>query len=600
MNLRRVMAKRPEAGSSILLVDSRPTGLRLMQGLLGKHVDVTWTPGPDEALEQLGRRRFDGLVASAELIDLRADGFLAKVGALCAGVGRVLVGPDEHADDILQALREGWATGFVLEPFTPDELLVAVRRVLRSEPPRALLVLRDRQSRLRLKATLERSGVECWEAESPAEVMPRLEAHALDGVIVGLDLGAGEALTLLAHMRSNYPKVRSVVVGENDLPALAADLRRLGVYDYLSSGASDREAEFRIRCALEDRPWADQVDGVGVETADADQMVGSSRPMEALRALVATVAQSVAPVLIRGETGSGKDLVARRIHALSQRREGPFFAINCAALNDTLFESEMFGHERGAFTGAATQKPGLCELANEGTLFLDEVAELSPAAQAKLLRFLQSGEFIRLGGRAVLTSKARVVAATNRPLESMIERGEFRADLFHRLNVLEVSVPSLRERMEDLPELGAHLLARLCQEHGRPSTRLLPRAFERLLSYNWPGNVRELESVLERALLLASGPVIQDVRLRSGTTGVNQAFSAGPNVDQPLREAVDAATRQVEREYLVRVLTLVRGNVIQASQRSGIDRRNFYRKLAEHGLEPAQFRNTTGTFPSVG
>jgi DNA-binding NtrC family response regulator len=593
------MTKRSEPGSTILLVDARPTGLRLMQGVLRRHVDVTWTSDPGEALDLLARRRFDGLVASAELVDTGEDGFLAKVGTLCSGVGRVLVGPEEKAEDILRALRQGWATAFVLEPFTPDELLVAVRRVLRTEPPRALLVVADRQVRLRIKGLLERAGVECWEAESAEEVLPRLDAHALDGVILGLDLGAGDALALLAHMRSQYPQVRPVVLGQDDLPALAADLRRLGVYDYLSPAVPDSQVVFRIRCALEDRPWADQIEGAAVEAADGEQMVGSSQPMEALRALVATVAGSGAPVLVRGETGSGKDLVARRIHALSPRREGPFFAINCAALTDTLFESEMFGHERGAFTGATTQKPGLCELANDGTLFLDEIAELSSAAQAKLLRFLQSGEFIRLGGRAVLGSKARVVAATNRPLESMIERGEFRADLFHRLNVLEVHVPSLRERMEDLPELVAHLLARLCQEHGRPSTRLLPRAFERLLTYNWSGNVRELESVLERALLLASGTVIQEVRLGTGTTGVHPVLGQAANVDQPLREAVESATKQVERDYLVRVLTLAGGNVIQASRRSGIDRRNFYRKLTEHGLDPAQFRRTTGTFTAV-
>src|SRR5439155_21033585 len=252
------------------------------------------------------------------------------------------------------------------------------------------------------------------------------------------------------------------------------------VYDYLSPGMADRQMVFRIRGALEDRPWADRVDGPTGEARDGEPLVGSSAPMKALRSLIATVARSTAPVLIRGETGSGKDLVARRIHALGARCEGPFFAINCAALTDTLFESEMFGHERGAFTGAAVQKPGLCELASEGTLFLDEIAELALPAQAKLLRFLQSGEYIRLGGRSVLSSNARVVAATNRPLETMIEEGEFRADLFHPLNVLDVPVPALLERMEDLPELVAHLLGQLCREHGRPGARLMPRAFEKV------------------------------------------------------------------------------------------------------------------------
>jgi len=587
-----------KASASILLVDARAFGLRVMEGTLRRDLEVTWTGQPSEALELLGRRHFDAVVASADLLDSAGENFLQKLGSICAGVGRVLVGPDERAEESLRALREGWVTAFVHEPFTPDELLVAIRRALRTEPLQVLLAMRDGQLRLRARELLTRSGVECWEADKPGEVLPQLEAHPCDGVVLGLDLGAGDVLGLVAQVRTSHPRVRPVVFGQDDLPALVADLRRIGVYDYLSPQVPDRQVVFRILCALEDRPWAEQVDGVAVDSGGTEPMVGSSRPMEALRALVTTVAQSAAPVLIRGETGTGKDLVARRIHALSPRREGPFFAINCAALTDTLFESEMFGHERGAFTGAATQKPGLCELASQGTLFLDEIAELALPAQAKLLRFLQSGEFIRLGGRTVLNSKARVVAATNRPLETMIEEGEFRADLFHRLNVLEVHVPPLRERTEDLPELVAHLLSELCREHGRPSTRLAPRAFERLISNNWPGNVRELASVLERALLLAAGTVIEEVRLGS-SAGPPASQSLLSSVDQPLREAVEAAIRVVEREYLIRVLTIAGGNIIRAARRAGIDRRNFYRKLADHGLDPAQFRRITASLRAV-
>jgi DNA-binding NtrC family response regulator len=592
----------PDTGTSVLLVDSRPAGLRLMQGVLRRYAEVTWTPGLAEALALLERRRFDALVASIELLDAdeheAGERFMARAGALCSGLGRVLVGPEERADDLLGALRQGEATAFVLEPFTPDELLVAVRRALRTEPPRALLVLSDREVRLRIKGLLERSGVECWEGEDARQVIPRLESRALDGVVVGLDLGAAEALALLGHLRSHMPWVRPVVVGPDDLPALAADLRRLGVYDYLSPAVSDEQLVFRVRAALEDSPWAD---AAVVASEDTEELVGSSRPVDALRAVVATVAGSAAPALIRGETGVGKKLVARRIHALGPRRAGPFFAVDCAALTETLFDSEVFGHEPGAFPGATTSKPGLCELAAEGTLFLDELAEVSPALQGKLARLLQTGELVRLGGRTVVHSKVRVLAATSRSPAAVVAEGsgEIRVDLLVLLAGLEVQVPPLRERIDDLPQLVAHLLARLCQEHGRPPTRLAPRAFERLLVHHWPGNVRELGSALERALLLATGTVIQEVRLGGGDGAIQQPLTQGVNVDQPLREAVETATRQVEFDYLVRVLTLAGGNVIQASRRSGIDRRNFYRKLTEHGLDPAQFRRTTGSFSVV-
>jgi DNA-binding NtrC family response regulator len=589
MDLARAMPKHAEA---VLLVDSRPTGLRLLQAVLEPHLEVTIVARPDEALALLERRRFDGLVASAADVDLDEGGFLERASALCAGVGRIVVGSEDQADGVLRALRRGQATAFVLEPFTPDELLVALRRALRTEPPRALLVLADREVRLRVKGLLERGGVECWDAASAADVLARLDAQKLDGVVVGLDLGAGEALALLGQMRSRYPRVRPVVLGDDDLPALAADLRRLGVYDYLAPGLPDRQLLFRIRAALEDRPWADVVDEPPLRMAsasadaDAGAIVGGSRVTEGLRALVAHVAGRVGPVVIRGEPGSGKSLVARRLHALGPRPQAPFLTVDCVALPEGMFEAELFGQERSA---TAAGKPGACELAGEGTIYLDEAGELPAASRARLVRLLRSGELARAGGRTVIACQARVLLGTSGAGLDLLAAGE----------ALEVKIPPLRERLDDLPELVAHLLARLCREHGRPTTRLAPRPFERLLAHPWPGNVRELESALERALLLATGTVIDEVRLGTGTTGVQQPLAQAASIDQPLREAVEAATRQVEREYLVRVLTVAAGNVIQASRRAGIDRRNFYRKLSEHGLDPADFRRPTGTFTVV-
>jgi len=230
------------------------------------------------------------------------------------------------------------------------------------------------------------------------------------------------------------------------------------------------------------------------------------------------VARTDSTVLIRGETGTGKELVASTLHRQGLRADGPFLAVNCAALAETLFESEVFGHERGAFTGAVQQKRGLCELAADGSLLLDEVGELSPGIQAKLLRFLETGEFFRVGGTTALHSNARILAATNRDLGAMIEANGFRADLYHRLSTIEIFVPPLREHVEDIPQLVSHFFAGLARRHSRPAIAIDPDAMEELLQYRWPGNVRELQSVLERGVLLST-----DGRARSLNNFVNRS-----------------------------------------------------------------------------
>jgi DNA-binding NtrC family response regulator len=592
----------------ILVVDARPTGLRVMEGVLGSAGQAIFTATPAEALATIRLVPIDALVACCDLDGESGLDLLREAAALRAGVGRVVVGPVARMGEMLSALEQGLAGGYVLEPAGPDDLMVALGRVLRSQPPRLVVVAEDLAFRERVSILLAAAGIDGEHAGEHHQALAKVEMARPDAVLVELASDPARTLALLGQLRAAAPAVRVVVRGTADLPQLVADLRRMGVYDYVSRDAADDQVVFRLLCALEDKAWADQLDRAPSRAEGGEPpelIVGSGRVTQAMRALVGTVAQSTATILVRGETGSGKDLVARQVHALSRRRAGPFFAINCAALTETLFESEMFGHEKGAFTGATAQKPGLCELASEGTLFLDEVGDLTLPAQAKLLRFLQSGEFIRLGGRAVLRSDARIIAATNRPLEQMIDRGEFRADLFHRLNILHVEVPPLRHRFEDMPELVIHLMAQLSQKHGRPRVRLSPRAFERLLSHQWPGNVRELESVLERGLLMAQGEIIEQVTLpRGGEAGSGAGGGGTPpvgvaaNLDQTLSEVVDSTQRQVERDYLIRLLTLCGGHVMQAAKRAGMDRRNFYRKLAEHGIDPETFRRT-GLFPPV-
>jgi DNA-binding NtrC family response regulator len=296
------------------------------------------------------------------------------------------------------------------------------------------------------------------------------------------------------------------------------------------------------------------------------------------------VAPTEATVLLRGETGTGKEVLARLLHSSSRRRSGPFFSINCGALNESLLDSELFGHERGAFTGAVRRKRGLFELASTGTLFLDEIGELSSAMQVKILRVLQEREFLRVGGEEVLHCDVRVVAATHRDLEKMMQEGRFRPDLYYRIQVVPLYIPPLRERLEDLPELATFILSRHATEHHRPVPRISPEAMDDLLRYPWPGNVRELENVLERALLLSAEGLIRrsDIECRDG-------MAATPTEDKPL-----AATKEhMERDYLVRLLVRHSGNVKAAADAAAVGRRTLYRHLHALQIDPRRFRTQT-------
>ncbi len=321
------------------------------------------------------------------------------------------------------------------------------------------------------------------------------------------------------------------------------------------------------------------------EPTGAARLLGASPPMQEARRLIEKVARSSACALVTGETGTGKELAARAIHELSPRRAEPFAAANCAAIAEPLLLSDLFGHEKGAFTGAAARRAGQFEAAGRGTLFLDEVGELGLPAQAALLRVLDRGEYQRVGGTETLRTEARVVCATNRPLPRMVAEGKFREDLWHRIRVLEVRLPPLRERLEDLPLLVERFLADLGPVCGRPGARLAPAAFEKLRAHRFPGNVRELRNALERALVVADGPAIRadDLLLGDGAsapdgpTGASSAAAAAGGAGANLAET--------ERRHIVSVLESTGWNVKRTAERLGIQRRTLYGKLRRFGLE---------------
>jgi transcriptional regulator with PAS, ATPase and Fis domain len=321
-------------------------------------------------------------------------------------------------------------------------------------------------------------------------------------------------------------------------------------------------------------------------TVDCPFLDGSA-PMRAIRTVIENVADTDATVLIRGESGVGKDLVARAIHAASARRHGPFVKVNCAAIPAELLESELFGHEKGAFTGAYRRKPGQFEYANKGTIYLDEIAELPLALQAKLLHVLQDFRFSRVGGHELLEVDMRVIAATNRNLEEAMADGEFREDLYYRLNVVEIRVPPLRERREEIPELAARFLARFNAQYGR-QRQLTPETLARLTGYTWSGNVRELENVMRRLVVLADGEQAIEALVTRHRNGRKEHCS-GPRftlVEGGLREIGRRAAREAECEALCRVLERVSWNRAEAARILKVSYKTLLTKIAECGLTP--------------
>lgn len=345
------------------------------------------------------------------------------------------------------------------------------------------------------------------------------------------------------------------------------------------------------RNALDRRRLTQRISDLAAELReryDFHAIVGHDPKMVEVLRLVGRIADSETTVLIRGESGTGKELIARALHFNSRRRARPFVPVNCGALPENLLESELFGHVRGAFTGAVRDHAGWFERAEGGTLLLDEVAELTPPLQVKLLRVLENGEYSRVGGTQIRSSNVRVVAATNRDLEALVREGRVRQDFLYRLNVVEVRLPALRERRSDLPLLIRHFLARF--GNGK---RLGTEAEARLLAYDWPGNIRELQNVMQRAALLSEGPEIEARQFPEALLGTPVPGADGESPESMaggFREAKQRVVERFEREYLSRCLREAGGNISQAARAAGIDYKNFYGKMQQLGIDPAGFK----------
>ncbi len=430
-------------------------------------------------------------------------------------------------------------------------------------------------------------------ASDGTEAMEWLVENRCSLVLTDLRLPGMSGLDLIRAIRERELPVTVIVMTGFATVEAAVDAMKLGAYDMILKPIDTIRLEVVVNQALEDRRLIDEVADLRARLRRKyayHNLIGRSAPMLEVFDRVARVASSPCTVLVTGETGTGKELVAQAIHYSDVTRRGSLLAVNCAALPEHLLETELFGHERGAFTGADRQKKGRFELARDGTLFLDEIGDMPMGMQAKLLRVLQDGRFERVGGTESIQASCRVVAATNVKLREAVAAGRFREDLFYRLDVVKVNLPPLRERLDDIPILVDHFLEKLAAR-GLPSRTVSRLALSRLLSYDWPGNVRELEHVLEQATVTTPGPVIEPDNLPPQIVRHHdEPFSLEFDPNRKLPEITAEFVRRIECAYLQRVLEKYRGRIELSANHCGLSRRSISAKLRRYGIDKRAFK----------
>jgi two-component system response regulator AtoC len=467
-----------------------------------------------------------------------------------------------------------------------------------SESFRVMVIDDDPGVREYLEALVSRQGHEATAVSSGEEALRALERIRPDLITLDVVLEGMDGLETLRQLKKRVPDVPVVMLSGHGQARTIVEAMRLGASDFLRKPFEVEELELAFQKALENRALRLEVEELrGRARSEHDMLIhgGDIGKMKDVREIIEQVADTDITVLVRGESGTGKELVARSVHQLSGRSDKTFVKVNCAALPSELLESELFGFERGAFTGAQKRKLGKFEYANKGTIFLDEIGEMSPALQAKLLQVLQDGEFSRLGGESDVKVDTRIIAATNRNLEEAVQRGEFREDLYYRLNVVTIQLPPLRERRGAIPLLVDHFLRRFAEQYGKQVNQLSPNTMTRFMDYHWPGNVRELENMVRRMIVLGNEEtVLAEISKREparssagegadpldGSLGID----IGADGDVDLKAISKKAAQVAEKRVIERVLQRTRWNRKEAADRLQISYKALLYKMKENGL----------------
>ena len=458
-----------------------------------------------------------------------------------------------------------------------------------------ILVVEDSPTILAMvREELEEAGHTVLPATSGRAALQRLAEGSVELVLSDMVMPEMDGIELLATIRRQHPELPVILMSgvEKSVDAAVAAIRE-GACDYLIKPLKPGEARFAAERVLHRLALEEQVRYLSREVRDRNSfgnMVGVNRQMQHIFQTIEILADTDATVLITGETGTGKEMVARAIHFASPRRERRFVTINCGALPAELLESELFGHEKGSFTGASRMRIGKFEYADGGTVFLDEIGEIPPATQVKILRVLQDREFERVGGNLPIKTDVRIVAATNKDLPQAILRGEFREDLFYRLNVVPLHVPPLRERREDMPILARHFLEKSAARLHKTVESLSPEALQRMMAYSWPGNVREMENVIERAVIMERTAVVSRLDLPAASVELTAVNGNGSLPDQLVTLPLEKAMDHFERLYLGSVLSRFAGSIGETARHAGVNPRTLNRKMSHHDLDKRLFK----------
>ncbi len=451
-------------------------------------------------------------------------------------------------------------------------------------PKPSLLIVDDEPNILStLRRALELEGYAVEVAGSGRIALEKLKAGSFDGVLLDVAMADMNGLATLRALREISPELPVIMMSGNATLATAVEATKLGACDFLEKPITTDKVLITVHNALKLARLVEESEAQKAkERADLKQwMIGSGPHMKRVIETIRKAAPTVARVLVTGERGTGKELVARALHEHSRRKDGPFVKLNCAAIPSELIESELFGHEKGSFTGATQLRRGKFEQAHGGTLFLDEIGDMTPSAQAKVLRVLQENEIERVGGSETITVDVRVVAATNKALEVECEKGRFRADLYDRLNVVPIEVPPLRERREDVPQLVEHFLVEACAQNGMRKASVQQPALSLLMQHDWPGNVRELKNTIERMVIFAAGAslTVEDVQAAlPGVKAVRGAYKRGA----ALKDLVASA----EREIVLAALDANQHHIANTARELGLERSHLYKKMRALGINP--------------
>lgn len=453
-----------------------------------------------------------------------------------------------------------------------------------------ILIVDDEENiRLSLEGILSDEGFRTLVAATGEEALTLAQGEDPDLVLLDIWMPGIDGLETLQRLRQNRPNQLVIMMSGHGNIETAVKATRLGAYDFIEKPLSLEKVLLSIQNAMKIGQLVAENQALREKIDQDYEMIGESEAISRLKGQIEIAAPSAGWVLITGENGTGKELVARAIHHQSNRNDRPFVEVNCAAIPEDLIESELFGHEKGAFTGATASRKGKFDQSHSGTLFLDEIGDMSLKTQAKILRILQEQKFERVGGNRTIEVDVRVIAATNKDLEEEIKQGNFREDLFFRLNVLPFQVPPLRDRRDDIPMLIQHFLTYFCGKESRETKSIVPQAMQALANYNWPGNVRELKNLIERLVIMTPDQQItlSDLPLPIGKSearhGEDQIAITGPLPDS-YREAKEL----FEKRYLLEKLQKNNWNISRTAEEIGLERSNLHRKIKAYGLEPRQ------------